>query len=351
MSGEGTYEALDGGRAHIAELLDERRGRVANDIVDRLRRADDITVSPLVVRTLVHALTRSLATSEPDVVLHWARMVRHAHAGHVVLAMIETACEVAEELAHGEHGDLATTVVFLEILKARAATHALHDSPGVGAEPAAEGAIESLLAMLRARDDATCSHSHATGEFSRRIAVRMGLAPDVTERAAKAGVLHDIGKIRVPDTILFKPGPLDADEWRVMKRHADAGAEILVQIPALARYAPIVAAHHEWFDGRGYPLGLRADEISLEARIVAVADSFHAMTTDRPYRRPLSYGEAIAALTEGRGRQWDADVTDVMIALAAEDRTSNADANLSSLANPFFGERASRRMPGGIRAV
>ena len=81
-----------------------------------------------------------------------------------------------------------------------------------------------------------------------------------------------------------------------MKRHAEAGAEILAQIPALAPYAPIVGSHHEWFDGRGYPCGLRRDEISLEARIVAVADSFHAMTSERPYRRPLSYGEAIAVL-------------------------------------------------------
>src|ERR1700694_6341657 len=102
-----------------------------------------------------------------------------------------------------------------------------------------------------------------------------------------------------------------------MRRHAEAAAEILPQIPALAQYAPIVGSHHEWFDGRGYPNALRGDEISLEARVVAVADSFHAMVTDRPYRRALTYGEAIAALTEGRGRQWDGEITDAMVALAA----------------------------------
>ena len=299
---------------------------------------------------MVHALTRSLAGSEPDILVHWARMVRHAHDAPVVVAMIETACEIAEETAHAQHGDLATTVIFLEIVKARAIAHALHDSAGVVGEPAADSAIESLLAMLRARDDATCTHSHATGVFSRRIAVRMGLSADVTERVAKAGVLHDIGKIRIPDTILFKPGPLDESEWRIMKRHAEAGAAILRQIPALAQYAPIVAAHHERCDGRGYPLGLAGDEIMLEARIVAVADSFHAMTTERVYRTPFSYGEAIVALTEGRGKQWDAAVTDVMIALAAEDRNTTADANLSAMATPFFGGRL-RQIQGDSRAV
>jgi HD-GYP domain-containing protein (c-di-GMP phosphodiesterase class II) len=154
----------------------------------------------------------------------------------------------------------------------------------------------------------------------------------------------------VPDRILFKPSTLDAVEWDIMKRHAEAGAEILSEIPALARYAPVVATHHERCDGRGYPHGLRGDDISLESRVVSVADSFHAMTTDRPYRRALSYGEAIAALVDGRGRQWDKEIADVMIALAAEDRNSSADANLSALSGSFFGP-AGRRLPGDVRAI
>ena len=200
--------------------------------------------------------------------------------------------------------------------------------------------------MLRARDDATCNHSRATGEWGRRIATRMGLDRDTVERIVRAGILHDIGKIRVPDAILFKPTALEAHEWEIMKRHAEAGADILSQIPALAQYAPIVGTHHEWFDGRGYPYGLRGDEISLESRVVVVADSFHAMTSDRPYRRALTYGEAIAALTDGRGRQWDKAIADVMIALAAEDRNSSADANLTAVATSFFSGDATRRESG-----
>jgi len=340
------------GRAHIAELLSERRIEVANDIVARLRSCDEIFVSSLIVRTLVDALVTAIADSSPNVVVHWSRMVRHAHPAHVVVAMIETACEAAEELAHAEHGDLATIVVFLEIVKARAVTQELETRSELGspADPSLT-AIDSLLAMLRARDDATCNHSRATGEWGRRIAGRMGLALDVTERIAKAGILHDIGKIRVPDAILLKPSALDEREWEIMKQHADAGAEILSQIPALTQYAPIVATHHEWFDGRGYPRGLRADDISLESRVVSVADSFHAMVTDRPYRRALSYGEAIAALSDGRGRQWDADVTDVMIALAADDRSSSADANLTAISTSFFAGRLALPLVGDVRAI
>jgi putative nucleotidyltransferase with HDIG domain len=337
-------------RAHFADLLNERRITVASDIVARLKRDDVAGVSTLIVRTLVDALVSAIAESSPDSVVHWSRMVRHAHSARVVAAAIETACDVVEELAHAEHGDLATMVVFLEVVKVRT-THREREHapvPGEATDPAL-AAIEGLLAMLSVRDEATCIHSRATGEWGRRIATRMGIEPVVTERIVKAGILHDIGKIRVPDAILFKPSTLTAVEWEIMKRHAEAGAEILSEIPTLAVYAPIVATHHERFDGRGYPHGLRGDDISLESRVVSVADSFHAMTTDRPYRSALTYGEAIAALVDGRGRQWDKDVADVMIALAAQDRNNSADANLSALSGSFAG--LGLRLPGDVRAI
>lgn len=324
-------------RALVAEALDERRVELANDVVTRLFRGFEMTVSPLIVRTLMHTLAKSLADGSPDPIVHWSRMVRHAHAAPVVLAMVDTACELAEELARGFHGDLATVVLFLEIVKGRARLLPVDEAvTAEERETSGLAAIHSLLAMLRARDDATCSHSQATGEWGRRIAMRIGLAPATTERIVRAGVLHDIGKIRVPDAILFKTGALKPSEWELMKRHAEAGAEILSQIPTLAQYAPVVAAHHERYDGRGYPYGLRGEDISLEARVVAVADSFHAMVSDRPYRSAFSYGEAIAILSDGRGTQWDSHIVDVMIALAAEDRSRSADANLAALSVPFY---------------
>lgn len=337
-------------RAQIAELLDERRVEVANDVVALMRSRSVESVSPLIVRTLVHALSKSMAESSPDVVVHWSRMVRQAHPAATVIAMIDAACDVAEELAANDHGDLATIVVFLEIVKGRARAQIAEDLGG-DAESAPQNAIQSLLAILRARDDATCNHSRATGEWGRRIAVRMGLDAPLVERIGKAGVLHDIGKIRVPDAILLKPTALDKHEWEIMKGHAQAGAEILSQIPALATYAPIVGTHHERFDGRGYPYGLRGDELTLESRVVSVADSFHAMVSDRPYRRALTYGEAIVALADGRGTQWDGAIADVMIAIAAEERNGSVDASLSGLAaSSQVVESVPLRLAGDVRA-
>jgi putative nucleotidyltransferase with HDIG domain len=336
-------------RAQIAELLDERRAQVANDVVARLKAAQIECTSPLIVRTLVHALAKAIAESAPDVVIHWSRMVRQAQPAAVVIAMIDAACDAAEELAAKDHGDLATIVVFLEIVKGRARAQ-LAEEPTVNGDASSQNAIQSLLAILRARDDATCNHSRATGEWGRRIATRMGLDSALVERIGKAGVLHDIGKIRVPDSILLKPGALAPHEWEIMKRHAESGAEILLQIPALATYAPVVAAHHERFDGRGYPHGLRGSELSLEARVVSVADSFHAMVADRPYRRALSYGEAIAALNDGRGTQWDSSIVDIMVTLAAEERNCSVDASLAAMMPaPLALEPRDLRLPGTAR--
>lgn len=338
-------------RAQIAELLDERRVEVANSVVALLKSRNVDGISPLIVRTLVHALAKAMADSSPDVIVHWSRMIRQAHPAPAVIAMIDAACDAAEELAQNDHGDLATIVVFLEIVKGRARAQIADDLSTGENDAAPQNAIQSLLAILRARDDATCNHSRATGDWGRRIATRMGLTSPMVERIGKAGVLHDIGKIRVPDAILLKPAALDQHEWEIMKGHAQAGAEILSQIPALAQYAPIVAAHHERFDGRGYPYGLRGDELTLESRVVSVADSFHAMISDRPYRRALSYGEAIVALNDGRGTQWDGSIVEVMVALAAEERNSSVDASLSALtAAPQMGETLPLRLSGDVRA-
>jgi putative nucleotidyltransferase with HDIG domain len=330
-------------RAQLAESLDERRVELANDVVTRLTQSHGMMVSALIVRTLVHALAKSVADGSPDQIVHWSRMVRHAHPAAVVVAMIDAACEAAEMAAADLPGDLGAAIVFFEIVKARARSLAVDEAVTVEeVETSGVAAISSLLAMLRSRDDATCSHSQATGEWSRRIAARIGLPPETVKRVQRAGVLHDIGKIRVPDSILFKAGPLETSEWEIMKRHAEAGADILSQIPTLAQFGPIVAAHHERADGRGYPHGLRASEILLETKVVSVADSFHAMVTDRPYRTGFSYGEAMTILADGRGTQWDADIADVMIALAAEDRHKSADADL--LGGPPFYELAPAAM-------
>ncbi|HLI95628.1 MAG TPA: HD-GYP domain-containing protein [Candidatus Baltobacteraceae bacterium] len=212
-----------------------------------------------------------------------------------------------------DHGRL---LAFLEVLKAEihSALSALGDS-SCEARSAHSETTEALLAVLGERDSQTCCHSKATGEWARRLCQTMGLSRELTEFIAQCAVLHDIGKIATPEHILFKPGPLTSAEWDVMRDHSAAGQRILSQIPSLARCALIVRAHHERWDGLGYPDALVGENIPFESRIVAVADAFHAMISDRPYRKAIPPRHALEILQSGRGTQWDPIVVDSMLEL------------------------------------
>jgi putative nucleotidyltransferase with HDIG domain len=242
--------------------------------------------------------------------------------------------------------DLGALMVFFEIVARDIdATLRLRDEGQESPVESHSETIETMLILLRARDEATCTHSRVTGVWCRRLTDAMKIAPAVAEKAVIGGILHDIGKIATPDAVLFKPGPLDETEWEIMREHAVHGADVLTEIPALAMYAPIVRAHHERIDGLGYPFGLRGDEIPLEARIVAVADAFHAMTSHRPYRDALTVGAAVDVLRAGRGKQWDAAIVDVMISIAIELRAAASDADLdTSLGAPLLDSSRSLAM-------
>ncbi len=288
----------------------------------------------MLVRSFVTSLERSMREYDHAPIIDWLRVVKRSYPASIVGAAIRAACEdaigVGERMSRaGEDVDLANVIVFLNIVERDIARTLEAREPGNARFAApSHDIIEPVLAMLRARDEATCQHSLLTGDWCRRIAERLGLPSAETDRLVAAGVLHDIGKIATPDAILFKPGPLDASEWVVMREHAPDGGDILLDIPSLAEFAPIVRAHHERIDGTGYPDGLRGDEIPFSARIVAVADAYHAMTSDRPYRKALTVGETIARLREGQGTQWDTDIVDVMVGLAIESRNLASDADL-----------------------
>jgi len=177
-----------------------------------------------------------------------------------------------------------------------------------------EGAV-ALLAMLAERDSGTCCHSKATAEWSKRLALALDYNAETAEFVALCALLHDVGKIVTPDDVLLKPAPLSENEWTIMREHAAAGARILDRVPSLQRCALVVRAHHERFDGAGYPDGLSGNAIAFEARVVAVADAFHAMISDRPYRRALTPRAALVQLEEGRGTQWDPEVVDAMLSM------------------------------------
>jgi diguanylate cyclase (GGDEF)-like protein len=165
----------------------------------------------------------------------------------------------------------------------------------------------TLAEALDLRDESTAAHSNTVASYAEWMAIELGLEASLVERLRLAGMLHDIGKIGVPDSVLLKPGKLDANEWAQMRAHPEIGARLLNH----AEYADIrgwVLAHHERPDGRGYPFGLSGDAIPLGARILSVADAYEAMTADRVYRKSLGHEVARQELHACTGTQFDADV-------------------------------------------
>jgi putative nucleotidyltransferase with HDIG domain len=173
--------------------------------------------------------------------------------------------------------------------------------------------IKSLLQTLKEHDAYTFRHSVRTV----RLSVILGMACGVFEerlRVLRHGALvHDIGKVFIPGEVLHKPGSLTREEWEVMLRHPTDGARLLQDLPAGAGVARVVAEHHERWDGRGYPRGLRGGQIDFNARVVAVADAFDAMTSRRSYRRAMGYDEAAAELERCAGTQFDPRVVSAFL--------------------------------------
>lgn len=174
----------------------------------------------------------------------------------------------------------------------------------------AQLAIETMMNALEQRDRYTAGHSERVGLFAGIIACALGLPDEEVRRIRCAGRIHDIGKIDIPDAILWKSCCLDEHEFSVMKTHTDRPKEYAEKYPRLGRHIPfyMAACHHERFDGSGYVHGLRGEDIPLGARIIAVADAWDAMTTDRPYRAALSDAKAMQRLYEGLGSQFDRTV-------------------------------------------
>src|SRR2546430_5970732 len=171
----------------------------------------------------------------------------------------------------------------------------------VGLELEHAESIAALAAAVEAKDENTRGHNTRVAELAVRIGRAMELPTDQLRTLARAGLLHDVGKIGIPDAILNKPGPLDADEWIAIKRHPHLGHEILLRVPSLHREAEIVIAHHERIDGSGYPRGLRGEQIPLEARILAVADTYDVLISNRPYRQAFDNERAVRILREESG--------------------------------------------------
>jgi HD-GYP domain-containing protein (c-di-GMP phosphodiesterase class II) len=165
--------------------------------------------------------------------------------------------------------------------------------------------VEALAGTLGLRDDSTGAHSSRVVTLTCLVGRRLGLDTKSLRDLAYAAELHDIGKVGVPDAVLRKAGSLTEAEWEVVRSHSGWGADLIERIPGLEQVAAIVLHHHERYDGRGYPEGLRGEAIPVESRILSVADAFVAMTEDRPYRRALSIQAAAQELRDHAGLQFD----------------------------------------------
>ncbi len=191
--------------------------------------------------------------------------------------------------------------------------------------------IELLADSVDRRDPYTYRHSQLVAEYAGMIARKLRLSLDEIDVIVSAARVHDLGKIGVPDAILQKPDKLTPDEFEIMKQHVTIGAELVSRLPQYRKARELILYHQEHWDGSGYPFGKRGEEIPLGARIIAVADAYQAMTSDRVYRKALPHEVAVRILRDGAGRQWDPRLVEVFIEAIEERRTSEKGALVSTL--------------------
>ncbi|MCE5198018.1 MAG: HD domain-containing phosphohydrolase [Armatimonadota bacterium] len=185
-------------------------------------------------------------------------------------------------------------------------------------------AVQSLAAAVDAKDRYTCGHSERVAHYAKEIAESLSTDEEFVNALKIAGLLHDVGKIGIPDAILNKTGSLTQEERATIKQHSALGGTILKRAPHLDQIIPAVMHHHERWDGKGYPEGLKGEQIPLIARIMGVADAFDAMTSDRPYRPAMSVEAALLELRAGAGTQFDPDIVEAFIAKTSAENTKAA---------------------------
>jgi putative nucleotidyltransferase with HDIG domain len=185
-------------------------------------------------------------------------------------------------------------------------------------------AILSMLSgAIEARDSYTRGHSARVTQLAETVARRLGWSEERLASLRVGGPLHDIGKLGVSDDVLSKEGRLDEDEFAQIREHPKIGAKILLRVAAFREALPYVLYHHERWDGKGYPSGRAGDEIPVEARVLAIADAFDAMTSDRPYRRALTRAQALAEVERCAGTQFDPEIARIFLEVFGREEERN----------------------------
>ena len=214
-----------------------------------------------------------------------------------------------------------------------------------------EASSQHLLGALSERSSWAGGASHLIADLSAELGRAVGLPDGDIERIRTASLLHDLGKLAISDEILSKPGPLSPPEWRTIVEHPKIGQVVLEQAGAIRDAAAIVLHHHEWYDGRGYPHGLAGAEIPIGSRIVAIADAYEAMISDRPYSAAMSHAEALAELERQRGSQFDPDLVDTFISLIGDGTGAQSARRMSVVAVPAKPQRTKPRNSAKVNAA
>ena len=303
----------------LASYIEDRRRGIVTSVVrsGALSRPGDVA-AVVFANAFIDRLCQELEIGDGDIVNIWVDSETSETDAAEQARIVMIACATISSFFVTDCGHNDEVVSFLAVRSSELEKRFHRDTIRTASiDPAKfvsrDEVVASLLSAIDARDAATCDHSRAVGMWSGRIAKTMGMNAEQQNVAILAGTLHDVGKIATPSEILLKQGPLDEQEWEVMRAHSRVGAKMLERIPSLSELAPIVRAHHERLDGTGYPDRLVSDEIPMIARIISVADSFHAMISKRPYRQSMPVLKALDVLRSGSGTQWDPDVIETMI--------------------------------------
>jgi diguanylate cyclase (GGDEF)-like protein len=241
----------------------------------------------------------------------WDLPVRPANGAHAAVALMRDGHAHGLLVMRTEAPAFALhTIRLAELLCDQAVTALLGQMGG-----ASRSAVGALAAAIDARDNYTHSHSEQVVTLACAVATRLKLSDGEIEQVRDGAMLHDVGKVAIPNEILYKPGPLTPEEWEVMREHPTIGEQILLRTPELEHIAPLVRHEHERWDGNGYPDGLAGEDIPIGSRIIFACDAYNAMITARPYREPMSLEDAVDELWAGAGSQFDPRVVQTLLAV------------------------------------
>jgi putative nucleotidyltransferase with HDIG domain len=247
---------------------------------------------------------------DPNEAKKWKRDVLEAYLGVTLKRLFSTGPEAFEEV-YSRLKQFTESLAATEITN-DAATNVPESGPQALPQTVLD-TVTSLAFAIDAKDHYTQGHSQKVSAYAALIAEALGMSDLETEEIRLGGVLHDIGKVAIPEPILNKSGPLNPDEWETMKSHVTFGAKILEPLKPLARIREMVLHHHEYFDGSGYPDALSGENIPLGARIIAVADAYDTITSDRTYKKARGGDQALAELERCANAQFDGEIVALFV--------------------------------------